>query len=190
MLGDKRYEVGKTWHPVLKPFGENTCVNCTCFTGGNVKCTGVDCPRPDCEEPKMVPGECCPTCDAGTEGSKEVEGKRPGCQFHGASFKDGDTFPSNRTGLRPTRQDQCVMCVCTKSRTTRKIIPLMFDLQIPGPATCQKELIFISHPYTYLVVFPVLQTAPRLMDLRRTAAAGILWSAPSGRCTVLFALAW
>lgn len=50
---------------------------------------------------------------AGTEGSKEVEGKRPGCQFHGASFKDGDTFPSNRTGLRPTRQDQCVMCVCT-----------------------------------------------------------------------------
>ncbi|KAK7090454.1 chordin-like protein 2 [Littorina saxatilis] len=130
-LGGKRYRMGETWHPTLVPFGENACINCTCHEGGNVKCQGIDCPRPDCEEPKIAEGECCPSCDIGKEGSKEKEDRRPGCDFDGKTYKDGDVFPSNSTGLRPTRQEQCVICVCAVGK-------VFCQLKTCLPTKCKK----------------------------------------------------
>ncbi|KAK7480467.1 hypothetical protein BaRGS_00028284, partial [Batillaria attramentaria] len=138
-LGGQRYDMGQTWHPDLKPFGQNACINCTCHQGGQVECRAVECPRPDCEEPKILPGECCATCDdfdnlpptVGTKSSEEDDSRRPGCSHDGHHYHDGDVFPSNSTGLRPTRRDQCVMCVCAEGT-------VLCQLKTCLPTKCKK----------------------------------------------------
>ncbi|BFZ00302.1 hypothetical protein BsWGS_03341 [Bradybaena similaris] len=111
-LGDEHYAVGDTWHPKLLPFGENTCVNCTCLTGGDVRCSGMDCPKPKCEEPRIVVGQCCPTCDVQREETGSQVNEQPGCEFYGHHHEDGDVFPSNKTALKPKHGNQCVLCAC------------------------------------------------------------------------------
>ncbi|KAL8559250.1 hypothetical protein ACOMHN_040374 [Nucella lapillus] len=138
-LGGQRYKLGQTWHPTLAPFDQKECINCTCYQGGEVNCVKIDCPRPDCEVPKILPGDCCPSCEdfdnlpptVGKEGSREKEEERPGCEFDGKSFKDGGLFPSNTTGIRPTRSDQCVICHCS-------IGTVLCQLKTCLPTKCKK----------------------------------------------------
>ncbi|CAG5125908.1 unnamed protein product [Candidula unifasciata] len=112
-LGDEHYGVGDTWHPKLLPFGDNPCVNCTCLRGGEVMCNGMDCPKPKCEEPRIVVGQCCPTCEVQMEDENRSQVKEgPGCQFYGHLYEDGDVFPSNKTALKPKHSNQCVLCAC------------------------------------------------------------------------------
>ena len=43
--------------------------------------------------------------------------QRAGCETPSGHYKDGDMYASNSTGIRPTNNDQCVMCVCQVSIT-------------------------------------------------------------------------
>ncbi|XP_048247133.1 chordin-like protein 1 isoform X1 [Haliotis rufescens] len=120
-LDGRKYAVGETWHPVLRPLGTTPCINCTCEQTGKTNCVTEKCPRPKCETPIIVPGKCCLTCQdpfdniPPTVQTSDGSGKdtdNPGCRFDGEIYEDGTMFPSNRTGLKATRNDQCVMCFC------------------------------------------------------------------------------
>nr|UFR81795.1 chordin-like protein [Lottia goshimai] len=112
-LDNRKYEIGDSWHPVLEPFGRMPCINCTCNQDGEVKCVSEKCPRPKCQVPEHRPGKCCPICIDHVTDVDPTDEPLPGCIFNGAKYADSDVFPSNKTGLKPTRNDQCVMCVCS-----------------------------------------------------------------------------
>ncbi|KAK6167224.1 hypothetical protein SNE40_021309 [Patella caerulea] len=144
ILDGRKYDVGETWNPTLQPLGTMPCVNCTCLQGGKVECKSEKCPRPDCPEPEHPPGQCCPICidyanlpptDQVEEDNKNKE-PQPGCKFDGEEYEDGEVFPSNKTGLRSTRDEQCVMCVCSKGH-------LLCHLKTCLPVKC-KTLITTS----------------------------------------------
>ncbi|GAB1606417.1 1 isoform X2 [Argonauta hians] len=116
-LNDQQYPVGATWHPVLAPFGTMPCANCTCLPNAIVHCVHLtlDCPQPKCVAPKILPNRCCPECEVRPEGDTETS-KKIGCTFSGRTYKHGDIFASNRTALKPTRENQCVMCICSNGK--------------------------------------------------------------------------
>ncbi|XP_064615551.1 chordin-like [Liolophura sinensis] len=124
VLNGRHYALGDTWHPVVPPFGFMPCVNCTCSQSGEVDCRSQTCPKPECPHPKITPNQCCPTCEdienvppTVTEAeAREKPDPSLDCEFYGDTFSDGDKFPSNRTALQPTREGQCVLCVCTRGR--------------------------------------------------------------------------
>nr|AAK83138.1 chordin [Halocynthia roretzi] len=54
---------GSSWHPVIHPFGQITCVVCTCHYNGEIKCEKVQCPATPCQNPvRENPGDCCKVC--------------------------------------------------------------------------------------------------------------------------------
>ncbi|CAI9719667.1 1 isoform X2 [Octopus vulgaris] len=116
-LNDQQYPIGATWHPVLAPFGTMPCANCTCLPKAIVHCVHLtlDCPQPKCVAPKILPNRCCPECEVRSEGETESN-KKTGCTFSGRNYEHGDIFASNKTALKPTRENQCVMCICSKGR--------------------------------------------------------------------------
>uniref|UniRef100_W5MQW8 Chordin n=1 Tax=Lepisosteus oculatus TaxID=7918 RepID=W5MQW8_LEPOC len=71
-FGGRFYELEDTWHPDLgEPFGVMHCVICYCEPQrnrrkvfGKVTCKNIkqDCPEPNCDEPVLLPGNCCRTC--------------------------------------------------------------------------------------------------------------------------------
>uniref|UniRef100_A0A4W5PHR1 Chordin n=1 Tax=Hucho hucho TaxID=62062 RepID=A0A4W5PHR1_9TELE len=72
-FGGRFYSLEDTWHPDLgEPFGVMHCVQCYCETQrgrkskvlGKVSCKNVkqDCPEPSCDDPVLLPGQCCKTC--------------------------------------------------------------------------------------------------------------------------------
>uniref|UniRef100_A0A8C7ICX6 Chordin n=1 Tax=Oncorhynchus kisutch TaxID=8019 RepID=A0A8C7ICX6_ONCKI len=75
-FGGRFYSLEDTWHPDLgEPFGVMHCVQCYCETQrgrkskvlGKVSCKNVkrDCPEPSCDDPVLLPGQCCKTCPKG-----------------------------------------------------------------------------------------------------------------------------
>lgn len=73
IFGNQTYEVNDKWKPNLgAPLGTLFCVRCECVevnrknhrTSTRVKCKNIkhDCPKPDCDEPVLLPGRCCKTC--------------------------------------------------------------------------------------------------------------------------------
>uniref|UniRef100_A0A4W4DT37 VWFC domain-containing protein n=1 Tax=Electrophorus electricus TaxID=8005 RepID=A0A4W4DT37_ELEEL len=82
-FGGRFYSLEDTWHPDLgDPFGVMHCVMCYCEPQrsrrgkvfGKVSCKNIkqDCPEPNCDEPVLLPGQCCKTC--------------PKVSFHSFSF--------------------------------------------------------------------------------------------------------
>ena len=68
------------------------CVECECFSTGQLKCNAQVCPplSPSCTRHETVPGECCPQC---------VEW---GCHYNNATYAKGTKIPS----------DSCQRCYC------------------------------------------------------------------------------
>lgn len=74
------YELEDTWHPDLgPPFGVMYCVRCECLAfprkgqiTGKVRCRNfkLDCPKPDCPEPILLPNQCCKVCPQNSTGSR------------------------------------------------------------------------------------------------------------------------
>uniref|UniRef100_A0A673YAW5 Chordin n=1 Tax=Salmo trutta TaxID=8032 RepID=A0A673YAW5_SALTR len=75
-FGGRFYSLEDTWHPDLgEPFGVMHCVKCYCETQrgrkgkvlGKVSCKNIkqDCPEPSCDDPVLLPGQCCKTCPKG-----------------------------------------------------------------------------------------------------------------------------
>ncbi|XP_074662259.1 protein kinase C-binding protein NELL2a-like [Tubulanus polymorphus] len=52
VVNNTRYRDGESW--------TNKCDKCTC-RGGNIECT-LDCPKPKCQYPVKMAGQCCPVC--------------------------------------------------------------------------------------------------------------------------------
>ncbi|XP_051966675.1 chordin-like isoform X2 [Xyrauchen texanus] len=83
-FGGRFYSLEDTWHPDLgEPFGIMHCVMCHCEPQrshlgkvfGKVSCRNMkqDCPEPTCDDPVLLPGQCCKTCPKGDSERKEVE---------------------------------------------------------------------------------------------------------------------
>ncbi|KAH3807560.1 hypothetical protein DPMN_135905 [Dreissena polymorpha] len=111
----EKHQLGDTWHP--EAFG--TCVNCTCRLGDTgtpeVKCVNTEerCPKLVCDHPKKEPHMCCPYCEVSADEDKSNSNARAPCTTSdGRIFQNGDRFASNSTGIRRTKDNQCVMCIC------------------------------------------------------------------------------
>uniref|UniRef100_A0A2S2Q7I8 Dorsal-ventral patterning protein Sog n=1 Tax=Sipha flava TaxID=143950 RepID=A0A2S2Q7I8_9HEMI len=71
-FGKQLKEIGSTWYADLgPPFGVMYCIKCECVQVqkkrriiGRVQCRNIknDCPKPNCEEPILLPGKCCKSC--------------------------------------------------------------------------------------------------------------------------------
>lgn len=118
------YDVGETWNLPAFP-----CVNCTCKINATgfpaVRCKNRPCPKPKCSKPKIDPNMCCPYCEdipnipptvADVEADKKNE-QKAGCETPTGHYNDGDVYSSNSTGIRPTSDNQCVMCVCQNGQS-------------------------------------------------------------------------
>ncbi|KAL3846844.1 hypothetical protein ACJMK2_017798 [Sinanodonta woodiana] len=123
LFNGKLYGIGETWHPTVEPFGPQPCVNCTCKAGEkepSVSCVNELCPKPDCRNPKMTIGKCCPICEdfdnlppTVTAAEKnETKVQAAGCTFDGIKYRHEERFTSNNTGIRPNSEAQCVLCDC------------------------------------------------------------------------------
>ncbi|XP_069085493.1 kielin/chordin-like protein [Pleurodeles waltl] len=71
-------------------YQEDRCTKCTCRSG-TVLCERAGCPELSCLDQYTPPGECCPIC-------------RPGCEYEGEHYQDGDYFLA--------RTNPCTNCSC------------------------------------------------------------------------------
>ncbi|XP_053403752.1 chordin-like isoform X2 [Mercenaria mercenaria] len=129
------HPVGETWHP--ETFG--TCVNCTCEINergeSDVRCinTADKCPKLTCAKTKKDPHSCCPYCEVSANEDESNSYKRANCTGPGGRiYRDGERYASNSTGLVPTTEKQCVLCICQDGT------PLCYLKTCLVPKTCSK----------------------------------------------------
>ncbi|KAM9442129.1 chordin-like [Salvelinus alpinus] len=100
-FGGRFYSLEDTWHPDLgEPFGVMHCVKCYCETQrgrkgkvlGKVSCKNIkqDCPEPSCDDPVLLPGQCCKTCPKGDVDRKQVEAMFDGFEYFQEKEKEDD----------------------------------------------------------------------------------------------------
>ncbi|RWS17640.1 chordin-like protein, partial [Dinothrombium tinctorium] len=73
-FGNQSYNIEERWRPNLgPPFGVLFCVHCECIAHrkeiaivARVRCKNIknDCPKPNCDNPVLLPEGCCKTCPA------------------------------------------------------------------------------------------------------------------------------
>ncbi|XP_022082453.1 zonadhesin-like [Acanthaster planci] len=90
--GSKKYKHGEFWSP-------NDCSQCTC-ADGEIHCQKETCPRPACDNPVTVKGECCKKCPD----------QMRQCQLDG----NGDV----RDHLEKWRVDNCKTCKCYNGKVS------------------------------------------------------------------------
>ncbi|XP_074662900.1 kielin/chordin-like protein [Tubulanus polymorphus] len=73
----------------FRPNPNDSCYECVCQSG-NVLCGPIEC-KTDCNNPVLIPGECCPVCDS--------------CQYGDKYFRNGET-------IIPDRREPCNICKC------------------------------------------------------------------------------
>ncbi|XP_055751286.1 chordin-like isoform X1 [Salvelinus fontinalis] len=104
-FGGRFYSLEDTWHPDLgEPFGVMHCVQCYCETQrgrkskvlGKVSCKNVkqDCPEPSCDDPVLLPGQCCKTCPKGEVDRKQAEAVFDGFEYFQEKEKEDDLHKS------------------------------------------------------------------------------------------------
>uniref|UniRef100_A0A8C7U4L1 Chordin n=1 Tax=Oncorhynchus mykiss TaxID=8022 RepID=A0A8C7U4L1_ONCMY len=109
-FGGRFYSLEDTWHPDLgEPFGVMHCVQCYCETQrgrkskvlGKVSCKNVkrDCPEPSCDDPVLLPGQCCKTCPKGNPyypppHTKQAEAVFDGFEYFQEKEKEDDLHKS------------------------------------------------------------------------------------------------
>ncbi|XP_029964425.1 chordin [Salarias fasciatus] len=104
-FGGRFYSLDDTWHPDLgEPFGIMHCVQCFCESQkgrrgkvlGKVNCRNIkqDCPDPDCEDPVLLPGDCCKTCPQDAVEKKQTEAVLETFDYFHEKSKEGDLHKS------------------------------------------------------------------------------------------------
>ncbi|KAI3387639.1 hypothetical protein SNEBB_008355 [Seison nebaliae] len=83
---DVVYEIGST-------FKKSTCVKCFCTADGSIKCFKIQCLKPNCTDPIVKPGECCPKCPS------------KGCTFNNMKFQMDEKY----------QQNSCTECICKET---------------------------------------------------------------------------
>ncbi|XP_053533767.1 kielin/chordin-like protein isoform X1 [Ictalurus punctatus] len=94
---------------------EDPCKVCVC-SGGNVMCSSVPCPTPDCSLVETVSGECCPRCRS--------------CVHEGVQHEHSTQWPNPR--------DPCSVCTCSEGRVacTTSVCDTPCRNPVPSPGTC------------------------------------------------------
>ncbi|XP_024942281.1 dorsal-ventral patterning protein Sog isoform X2 [Cephus cinctus] len=114
-FGKQIRELGSTWFADLgPPFGVMYCIKCECIPiqkkrriVARVQCRNIknECPKPNCEEPVLLPGRCCKSCpgDFSTELVQDLPAQLTTDEEE-RSLKHFATLLSGRTSL-PLRRD-------------------------------------------------------------------------------------
>ncbi|KAJ7990619.1 hypothetical protein DPEC_G00302270 [Dallia pectoralis] len=104
-FGGRFFLLEDTWHPDLgEPFGIMHCVQCYCEPQrgrkgkvlGKVSCKNIkqDCPEPSCDDPVLLPGQCCKTCPKGEVDRKQVEAVFDSFEYFQEKEKEDDLHKS------------------------------------------------------------------------------------------------
>ncbi|XP_061493988.1 kielin/chordin-like protein isoform X3 [Rhineura floridana] len=89
------------------------CNQCKCL-GGTVTCVPTTCPATSCQNPVILPGQCCPKCTGA-------------CRYHGRLYRSGEAFGSP--------QDACHTCACLNEVVTCQPKPCQAQCSHPLPPT-------------------------------------------------------
>ena len=92
---DEHYNEGETWQ-------RDACVMCTCEAGLPL-CSSTQCVAPECDNPIVLPGQCCPTCPLSVPTVVFIPEKTE-CEYDGETHGDGESW--NHNG------DPCTTCFC------------------------------------------------------------------------------
>ncbi|XP_007886308.2 cysteine-rich motor neuron 1 protein [Callorhinchus milii] len=113
--GGRRYEEGEGWH--------DGCRDCYCYSGREM-CMLITCPVPNCLNPLVRPGQCCPTCQDETGSGQADAIDLSVCQAPGGEYYiEGETWSL----------DSCTQCTCHSGR-------VLCDTEVCPPLLCQAPI--------------------------------------------------
>ncbi|XP_057374741.1 dorsal-ventral patterning protein Sog-like [Daphnia carinata] len=114
-FGKKVYELEERWNPDLgSPFGVMYCIRCECIAvqkkrriAGRTLCRNIknECPKPNCDEPVLLPGRCCKVCledGAIGLGPLKEDVSRIGSDDDDKQAKDFAALLTKKTSSQPT----------------------------------------------------------------------------------------
>ncbi|XP_032781634.2 dorsal-ventral patterning protein Sog [Daphnia magna] len=114
-FGKKVYELEERWNPDLgSPFGVMYCIRCECIAvqkkrriAGRTLCRNIknECPKPNCDEPVLLPGRCCKVCledGAIGLGPLKEDVSRIGFDDDDKQAKDFAALLTKKTSSQPT----------------------------------------------------------------------------------------
>ncbi|XP_038047472.1 cysteine-rich motor neuron 1 protein-like [Patiria miniata] len=121
-LDGRIHDDSEIWH--------DGCRECFCHNGKEM-CSLIACPVPECNQPTIRQGDCCPTCpDSLDNGSLEPAVSHRVCQsLRGEYYIEGETWNA----------DSCTVCVCHESRvlcSTTACPPLPCNQPVMGEEGC------------------------------------------------------
>ncbi|XP_059841600.1 cysteine-rich motor neuron 1 protein isoform X1 [Hypanus sabinus] len=106
------HKSGESWH--------DGCRECYC-NGGREMCALITCSVPNCGNPAIRPGQCCPTCPEDLELWKPDQGDSSICHAPGGEYYvEGETW----------NIDSCTQCTCHSGR-------VLCDTEVCPPILCQ-----------------------------------------------------
>ncbi|XP_033632491.1 cysteine-rich motor neuron 1 protein-like [Asterias rubens] len=120
-LDGRIHDDSEIWH--------DGCRECFCHNGKEM-CSLISCPVPECVQPTIKQGECCPTCPGSVAVIPDHTVNHKVCQsVRGEYYIDGETWNA----------DSCTVCVCHDSRvlcSTLTCPPLPCNQPVIGEAGC------------------------------------------------------
>ncbi|XP_040206734.1 cysteine-rich motor neuron 1 protein isoform X2 [Rana temporaria] len=111
-MDGRRHENEESWH--------DGCRECYCHNGREM-CALITCPVPNCVNPTLLPGQCCPSCSDDSSGKKTEFTDPSICHAPGGEyFVEGETW----------NFDSCTQCTCHSGR-------VLCETEVCPPLLCQ-----------------------------------------------------
>ncbi|XP_038068738.1 zonadhesin-like isoform X3 [Patiria miniata] len=98
---------------------DDICVDCFCDDSA-ICCEHIRCPEPECQNPTVIPGQCCPTCD-------DVPVPTT-CTYKGSTYQNGERI-----------DEQCSSCECSNGAMTCTPTVACPAVFCPNPIQTQGE---------------------------------------------------
>ncbi|XP_072436601.1 cysteine-rich motor neuron 1 protein [Chiloscyllium punctatum] len=114
-MDGRRHESGESWH--------DGCRECYCYSGREM-CALITCSVPNCGNPTIRPGQCCPSCPEDSGLWKPELSDTSICHAPGGEyFVEGETW----------NIDSCTQCTCHTGR-------VLCDTEVCPPILCQNPI--------------------------------------------------